>query len=470
MQASQKRVPWIIKYRPKNLSEYVNQDEAKSVLVAWIKEWLKGRPSKTGVLLYGPPGVGKTSLAEALAGEFNLEIVEMNASDFRRKEDIERVAVRAAKLLSLTGRKKIILIDEVDGMSSVADKGGVEALLTLLKETTHPVILTANNPWHQNLRPLRDAVIMVQLKKLKQRDVINVLKRICEAEKIHCEPQALKIIHDKNMGDLRSCINDLQAIAEAFGKVTEDLARVMTYYRDRELDPFETLRSIFTARYCWQSKNAVSHSQVDYDMLMEWISENIPLQLTDPEDVYRAYDALSRADVYRGLIRKTGSWDLLAYVIDLMGPGVSFARRKSRFKWVAYKFPQKIKMLSEAKAAREKLFNAAKKIALVTHTSRATAIKEFIPLLRIIYNADKEKGALMMKLLEISGDEAQVITGDPEAKKLVEKAVSVLKKAVEEAKAPATATGKTVVEKTGLKREKTRRGRRRRPSGQKTLF
>ena len=464
MAQTTRRVPWIIKYRPKKLSDYVNQEEAKNVLQAWIKEWLRGKPSKKAVLLYGPPGVGKTSLVEALAGEYNLEIVEMNASDFRRKEDVERVALRAATQLSLTGRKRIILLDEVDGMSGAADKGGIEAILKVINETKHPLILTANNPWHPDLRPLRDAVMMVQLKRLKQRDVLALLKRICESEGIECEPQALKIIYEKNMGDLRSCINDLQAIAEAFGKVTESLARTMTYYRDRELDPFETLRSLFTARYCWQSKSAISHSQVDPDLLMEWISENIPLQLTDPEDMLRAYEALSRADRYRGLIRKTGSWDLLSYVFDMMGPGVTFARKKTRFKWVAYRFPQKIKMLSEAKSAREKLLSAAKKIATVTHTSRSTVIQEFIPLLRIIYEADKEKGALMMRLLELSSDEAQVITGDPSVKELMEKPLKTLR-----AETAKTGVAKKSV-KTGLKPARSTRGRKRARSGQTTLF
>ncbi len=416
-----RRIPWIIKYRPKRLEDYVDQEEAKTILVSWIREWLKKTPSRKAALLYGPPGTGKTSLVEAIANEFNMDIIEMNASDFRRREDIERVAIRAATQYSLTGRRKIILLDEIDGLSGNADKGGVEAILRLITVTIHPVVMTANNPWHNNLRDLRNNTLMVQFRKLKQTDVIKLLKKICEKEGIQCEDKALKIIHEKNKGDLRACINDLQSIAEAYGRVTENLALALVYYRDRELDPFETLRTIFTAKYAWQAKNAVGHSQLDPDMLSEWLSENIPLQLTDPEDMHRAYEALSRALVYKGRIARSGSWDLLAYVIDMLGPGVSRARRKTRFKWVAFRFPQKIKMLSETKKSRENLVRAASKIGSRTHDSTSKVIHEYIPIIRALYKTNPEKTVVLLKEYEITPEEAQVIVGSKDITELYAK-------------------------------------------------
>ncbi len=450
----QVRIPWVIKYRPRKIDEYINQDEAKTVLTTWIREWQRKTPSKKAVLLHGPPGTGKTSLVEAIANEYNMEIVEMNASDFRRKEDIERIAVRAATQYSLTGKKRIILLDEVDGLSGSADKGAIEAIIKLINVTIHPVILTANNPWHPDLRPLRDIVIMVQFKRLRQRDVIGLLKRICEKEGINCEDKALKIIHDKNNGDLRACINDLQAIAETYGRVTETLAMALVYYRDRELDPFETLRSIFTARYSWQSKNAVTHSQLDPDMLTEWLSENIPVQLTDPEDMYRAYQVLSRAGVYKGRIIRTNSWDLLAYIIDMLGPAMTQSRKKTRFKWTAYKFPQKIRMLAETKRARELLNSAAKKIGNRLHSSKSTVIQEYIPLLRILYQYQPEKTILIMKEYNLTPDEAQVITGDKKIREEFDTPLETLRE-------------KAVVTK---KTKKASQKRRRTSEGQTTLF
>lgn len=404
-------IPWIIKYRPKKLSEYVDQEEAKTILLSWIKSWEKGSPTKKSVILYGPPGVGKTSLVEAIAGEFNFEVVETNASDFRRKDDIERRIKPAATKMTLSGKKRIILIDEVDGLSGTADKGGIESLLELVSITRHPIIMTANNAYHPDLRPLRDVSVMVELKKLNQKDVLKVLRGICESEKIICEDEALKIIHNKNEGDLRSSINDLQSIAESFGKVTVDLANQMVYYRDREINPFDTLRTIFTSKYSWQSKQAVSHSQVDPDTLIEWLSENIPIQLSDPQDAYLAYQALSRADVYRGIIKRTQNYDFLSYVVDMIGPGISLSRRRTKFKWLKYEFPKKIRLMAETKRSRELLKSASLKIARKMHCSSSTAKSEFIPMLRSIYRVNRSMGEKLMKGLKLEDEEIKVILG-----------------------------------------------------------
>lgn len=422
-------VPWIIKYRPKNLSQYVNQEEAKAFLSAWIKEWLRGStPSKKAVLLHGPPGVGKTALAEALAGEFGLQTVEMNASDFRRKSDIEKVAMIASKARSFDGKPKIVLLDEVDGLSGKEDLGGVEAIIDVIKNTKNPIIMTANNAYANQLRTIRtmNEVVLIELKELHQKDVLEVLRRICEAEKIFCDDKALKTIHERNKGDLRSCINDLESIGRTYGKVTLDLVEKLLPYRDRELDPFETLRSIFFAKYTWQAKSAAMHSQLDFDTLLQWINENIPVQLTEPENIYQAYEALSRADVHKGRIIKSGSWDLLSYANDLSTAGVSLVAKKEKLKWIKYSFPAMIKMLAETKASREKLLSAAEKIARNVHVSRRTALAEFIPLIRVIYRLDRNKAAYIMKSLNISPDEAVVITGEQEARELLEKKLSEL--------------------------------------------
>jgi replication factor C large subunit len=83
----QENTPWSEKYRASKLSQIRGQE----LSIDKLKLFLKNFPVKRAVLLHGPPGVGKTSLAYALASEYDAEILEMNASDLRNKEKISQV-------------------------------------------------------------------------------------------------------------------------------------------------------------------------------------------------------------------------------------------------------------------------------------------------------------------------------------------------------------------------------------------
>ncbi len=209
-----KFVPWTEKYRPRRIADVVGNEEAKKKFVAWINQWLKGKVRKKAVLLYGPPGCGKTSLVHALAHQFGWELIELNASDFRSRNAIRERVFNAARMGSLFGsRGKIILLDEVDGISAKEDTGGLSAILELVQISNFPVVLTANDPWDPKLRSLREACELIEFKKLKKREVMKVLEEICKKEGITCERHIISAIAQNSKGDLRAAINDLQTVA-----------------------------------------------------------------------------------------------------------------------------------------------------------------------------------------------------------------------------------------------------------------
>ena len=96
-------IPFAEKYRPKKLEEIRGQDKPISDLKELIRNYKKGR----AIMLYGGHGTGKTSAVHALANEFNLEILEINSSDSRDKESMEKSVLNAVKQGSLFGRKKM---------------------------------------------------------------------------------------------------------------------------------------------------------------------------------------------------------------------------------------------------------------------------------------------------------------------------------------------------------------------------
>lgn len=413
------QLPWIIKYRPKTLDEVVDQEEAKQKLVAWLKSWQTGKiPEKKALLLHGPAGCGKTSLVEAAARTLGFELFEMNASDSRRKADIERIAKMASLTTSLRGSKKIILLDEIDGLDPRSDEGGVEALVQVIKNTRNPIVMTANNPYQEHLRPLRELAEVVPMKRLTEANVVTVLERICKAEKLYCDSQALREIARRSEGDLRSAINDLEAIAAFNKRVTLDSVKALSTYRNRTHAPWEALSKLFNAKYVFQAKDAITSTDMTPDEFMTWINEHIPTYYEDPAEVWRAYEALSRADVYMGRIVKTQNWDLLSYALDLMGPGVAFARQEYKYRWKAFKMPEKIKLLAETKKAREYREALAEYLARRLLTSKATVKADVIPYLRVIFTHNPKYAAAIAREYGIPEEVVAWLSG-PRAKEVL---------------------------------------------------
>ena len=91
---------WTEKYRPSTLSAVRGNDKARDALAEWAKTW---DDHCEAVVVYGSPGVGKTSAAHALAADMGWETVELNASDQRTADVIERFAGRAAQNATLVG-------------------------------------------------------------------------------------------------------------------------------------------------------------------------------------------------------------------------------------------------------------------------------------------------------------------------------------------------------------------------------
>ncbi len=395
--------PWTIKYRPKTSREVAGNKTAVEKLRGWIDSWVEGPPSKRAVLLYGPAGVGKTSVSEALASERGWDLVEINASDKRSGEILSKIAGLASSQATLFSKGRLILLDEVDGINLREDQGAITTILAIIKNTQYPMILTANDPWDPKTRPLREACLQVELKRIGIRDGLPLLKTILAKEEIRTSDDALKYIIDKDRGDIRSILNDIQVLSSKAKTLTMDDVSLLSG-RDRTESIFEVLRVIFNSRTVAAARRALSISDVDQEMLFQWIFENTPYQIPNPHELEQAVSALADADMYFARIKKTQSWHLLSYALDLMTAGVAIAKQSPTSGWVPMRFPQRISSMSRTRGSRDLRKRIAGAIGEKTHVSVRRAQQLYFPLIRFEHEHSPERFEQIASWLKAKDD------------------------------------------------------------------
>jgi replication factor C large subunit len=407
-----------LKYKPKSLSEVVGNTAAIALFKDWVKSWDKGVPKQRAAFLYGPPGVGKTVTVEALANDLHMEFVEKNASDYRTEEAINKFAGLASRYSSLFGGKRLILLDELDGLTGNADRGGIKAITEVVKNAQTPLVLIAQNAYDSRFTALRSYCLLIEFKKPTTPEVLKHLTRLCTIEGIQAEENALKFIAHRSGGDIRSAVNDLQALAQGKKQLKyEDVSWLS--YRDRQDTIFNVVRMAMYSRTCSVAKQAIDLADIDIDMLFEWIYENVPYHFTDPRDLAKAMESLAMADFYRGKIRTTQDWSFLRYVIDYMTAGVCMARQYSKVGWVPFKFPTRIQSLSRSKAERALQLSVGAKIKPKFHMSAKRSLTEVLPFIRIIFKNDTEKAAGIARWLDLNEEMITYLAGTEEKAKAI---------------------------------------------------
>ncbi len=297
---------WSEKHRPKKIVDMVGNEEARNSFVDWLVKWKKGAKP---VLLIGPPGIGKTTLAQLAAREFGYDMIGLNASDVRNKANIEELLSPLLGNTSLLGRP-MIFVDEVDGIHGRADFGGTEALLKVLKEPTIPMILAANSDQSDKMKSIKKTTKPIYLKPLPPRLLSLYLSKVLKEEGAKLSPGTTIKIIVESRGDIRSLLNMAQAQIGGFDPPTEK-----SFER---LDVEAAINAFFKAKSKEEAQVVLYSLRIDPREKINAFYSSIVTSNLPGGTLAKMLDVISEADVLYGKIMRTQEWRLLRYLDNIL--------------------------------------------------------------------------------------------------------------------------------------------------------
>ncbi|KAG2473272.1 MAG: ATPase central domain-containing protein [Nitrosopumilales archaeon] len=316
---------WSDKHRPQSISEMIGNEEARSAFVEWFAKWKKGiKP----LLLVGPPGIGKTTIANLAGKQFGYDTISLNASDVRSKSRISEVLSPVLGHISVFG-SPMIFVDEVDGIHGRADFGGAEALIKILKEPTVPIVLAANSDKSEKMKSIKKAVKTIYFRPLPPRLLRLHLENILKKEGAKLSPGALIKIINESRGDIRSMINSTQALVTGFNPPSERTFEM--------LDVEAGVNAFFKANSIDEARSVIYSMSIDPREKINAFYSSIITSNLSKEDSEKMLNVLSEADILYGKIMKTQEWRLLRYLdnilLRLFKHGTSIRYSKYNLSW-----------------------------------------------------------------------------------------------------------------------------------------
>ncbi|EAR83422.1 BRCT domain protein (macronuclear) [Tetrahymena thermophila SB210] len=372
---------WTEKYAPSSINLCIGNQKNYEKMMEWLHDWvevvIKGNKKQVknsffnraqGVpdnssnvnakacLLSGPPGIGKTTSVRLIAKFMGYEIREWNASDERNKKSVNNILgdLKSNSILNLlkknntsdqtnnkaddeveakTNKKFIILMDEVDGMSS-GDRGGNQALIDAIKNTNVPIFCICNDRMNPKIRSLANHCYDIKFIKPAKQDVAKYMKNVCEQEGFKdVEIESLEAISERFGNDLRQTLNFLEMHFKTSKRLQGiNSKQLNSGQKDATvmLDAFQASTQLMQS-FKFQKmtlRERIELFFIDYDLIPLLVHQNYLDTIKPREDASKnkkndnfnvkelqnlvdATSSIAQSDLLSKSIRQSGNWSLL---------------------------------------------------------------------------------------------------------------------------------------------------------------
>ncbi|KAB5518487.1 hypothetical protein PHYPO_G00166560 [Pangasianodon hypophthalmus] len=303
---------WVDKYRPRSLKNLIGQQGEQSCankLLRWLKSWHKnhsgnakptaarfgkfgGKDDGSGfkaALLSGPPGVGKTTTAALVCEELGYSYVEMNASCTRSKNSLKEVIAESLNNTSIknfyTGAsqtvsdKHVLIMDEVDGMAGNEDRGGIQEMIGLIKNSKIPIICMCNDRNHMKIRSLANYCFDLRFQRPRVEQIKGAMMSIAFKEGLKIPPPALNEVILASNQDIRQVLHNLSMWSATDKVMTYDQAKADANKakKDMKMGPFDVCRKVFLSGEETAHMTLIDKSDLffhDYSLAPLFVQEN----------------------------------------------------------------------------------------------------------------------------------------------------------------------------------------------------
>jgi len=340
----------------------VGNEESRTAIMEWFAKWKKGTKP---LLLVGPPGIGKTTMAYLLAKQFGYDMIGLNASDVRSKSRINEILTPVLGNVSVLGTP-MIFVDEVDGIHGRGDYGGAAALVDILKEPTVPIVLAANDDSLDKMKNIKKVVKTIYFKRIPPRLLRVYLENILKKESAKLSPGSLIKVIDKSHGDIRSMINLTQSLVTGFNPQTE------TSFESINVE--DGVNAFFKANSIEEARGVLYSMQIDPRKKIDVFYSSIITSDLDSASLAKYLEIISNADMLYGKIMKTQNWRLLRYLNDVL---IELYQKDDRIRYSQYNLSWPL--LNRIRWDRNKIKSLSSIMAKKLHLSSSAFVTLCLP-------------------------------------------------------------------------------------------